>query len=352
MKVNRAHFNIIRFPQTIINPYVKYENYFADYSAMLIQSLIDNKKTHFASLYKERSIEADASIERLNKFFALREAKEKIPIYGKYYKHYLMWLSRPKMNCYAIRSVIRRNYLQKALYYLRLKYGDRKEKKNEYDFNIKENIENCSTTITCDSKEQLMYPDEIFKRCKEENSIEEIKMVNQSGFFNNDQERMSMKNLLFFMSYEKKKKIDIKSKLQNFIKMKQNKTQRPIVTVNRNKIISSVLKERFTSKQNANNKIHNKISSVGLLTNEIPKKIKISKMISTIPYNVRNGKRIAFVTSQRKTPSIKKSKNELKHKTKSNSEYLDSLCSSKNGNCKLNHILLNDFAKYIQNKHH
>lgn len=349
MKVNRNQ-HIIRFPLQIINPFIKYENYFTDYRAMLIQSLIDNKKTHFTSIYKERSFEASASNERLIKYFTLSEAKEKIPIYGKYYKHYLMWLSRPKMTSYAIRSLIRKNYLQKALYYLRLKYGDRKEKKNEYDFNIKENIENCSTTITCDSKEQLVYPDEIFKKCKEESMIK-IDKVNQSGFFNNEQERMSMKNLLFFMSDEKRKKIDIKSKLQNLIKMKQNKQQKPIVALKRNKIISSVLKERFTSKQNANSTIHNKISSVGLLANEIPK-IKISKMISTIPYSDRKGKRIAFITSQRGTASIKQSKNELSHKSKSNSEYLDSLCSNKNGNCKLNHILLNDFANYIHNKHH
>lgn len=351
MKVNnRDNNHYIFFPQEIINPFLIYENYFADYRTTLIQSLIENKKTHFTSLYKESQIEASSN-ELLIKLYSVKETKEKIPIYGKYYKHYLMWLSRPKMTSYVIRCLIRKNYLQKALYYLRLKYGDRKEKKSEYDFNIKENIENCSTTITCDSKEQLIYPDEIFKRCKEENSMilkEEIQIekVNKSGFFNNDQERMSMKNLLYYMSYDKKKKIDIKAKLQNFIKNKQNKQQKPIIAINHNKIISSVLKERFTSKKIVNNN-HNKISSVGLLTNEIPKKIKISKMISMIPYSERSGKRIAFITSQHKTQP--KKKNVLTHKSKCNSDYLDNLCSINQGNCKLHNILLNDFAKY---KHH
>ena len=64
---------------------------------------------------------------------------------------------------------------EKAQLYFDMAYGRGKKQcqkeKNEniediiFDSNIKETIDNYSTTMTCDSNEQLMYPSEIYKKC-------------------------------------------------------------------------------------------------------------------------------------------------------------------------------------------
>ena len=90
------------------------KKYFCNYQSLLIDSLINKKKTHFTSIYKENLLSYDPK-NYLKQFFPLQESLDKIPILGKYYKHYLQFLSRPKISSLPIRCILRKNNLQKAI---------------------------------------------------------------------------------------------------------------------------------------------------------------------------------------------------------------------------------------------
>lgn len=374
------HCNYIQ--PSSVNNITNEKKYFCNYQSLLIDSLINKKKTHFTSIYKENLL-SYAPKNYLKQFFPLQESLDKIPILGKYYKHYLQFLSRPKISSLPIRCILRKNNLQKALYYLSLKYGakDENAKKNEYDFCIKENIENCSTTITCDSKEQLVYPMEIFKQCTsnfknlineektfsilgEEFGGNEIDNGNKSGFFANEQDKMSMKNLMYFLTVGKNKKIDIKAKLQKFINEKEtsnyqinHKKSFPILEHKKlQNRYSTCLKGRFLPKVPGNSKPNplgtKQSTSVRILTkfsNE-PKKNKIS-LISSI----QSSKKMNFIISQKKDNPNSKQKikkiNPITHKAKCYSDNLDNYCNGNFINSKSmlkKNIIVKDLAKYIQ----
>lgn len=365
----------------LFNNIANNKKYICNYQSLLIDSLIQKKKTHYTSVYKENLL-SYVPKSYLTQFFPLQESLEKIPILGKYYKHYLQFLSRPKISNLSIRCILRKNNLQKALYYLSLKYGVKEEngKKIEYDFCIKENIENCSTTITCDSKEQLVYPIEIFKQCSnnfknlinEEKSFSflgevggnEIDKGNKSGFFLFEQDKISIKNLLYFLTVGKNKKIDIKAKLQKIINEKETSNyqinhKKSFPTLEHKKLqnlYSTCLKGRFLLKKPPGNPKPNPLSnkqctSVRILTKFVnkPKKNKIS-LISSI----QSSKKMNFNFSQKKeNPNYKqkiKKINTITHKAKCYSDNLDNYCNGNFINSKSmlkKNIIVKDFANYL-----
>lgn len=366
----------------LFNNITNQKKYLCNYQSLLIESLIQKKKTHFTSIYKENLL-SYVPKSYLTKFIPLKESLDKIPILGKYYKHYLQLLSRPKISSLPIRCILRKNNLQKALYYLSLKYGVKEEngKKIEYDFCIKENIENCSTTITCDSKEQLVYPIEIFKQCSnnnfknlinEEKSFtilgedggNEIDKGNKSGFFSNEQDKVSIKNLIYFLTVGKNKKIDIKAKLQKFINEKETSNyqinhKKSCPTLEHKKVqnlYSTCLKGRFLLKNPPGNPKpspldNKKCTSVRVLTKFLnePKKNKIS-LISSI----QSCKKMNFNLSQKKDNPNSKQKikkiNTITHKAKCYSDILDNYCNGKFINSKnvlKKKLIVKDFGNYL-----
>ena len=109
-----------------------------------------------------------------------------------------------------------------------------------FDSNIKETIDNYSTTMTCDSNEQLMYPSEIYKKCNaisnpnmlikvNDNNVDfsESEIVNNKSksnlFIQNENDFDNNESIVVIMNdLKNKSRSKSKSKLTNRYKTQTN----------------------------------------------------------------------------------------------------------------------------------
>ena len=158
---------------------------------MIINNIVNNKKSHILTLYKEMLISLNQK-QLMSRFYNFSESEIRIIKFENYYKHYIKFLAKPILRNIVFNSLIHENANQKAQIYFNNVYGKKKElkKKEEklpiqdeiiFNTSIKEKIENYSTTMTCDSNEQLIYPSEIYKKCQEVD-----KKINKNNIINNN----------------------------------------------------------------------------------------------------------------------------------------------------------------------
>ena len=137
--------------------------------------LVRKKKSHIYSLFKEMEYEINSCKDFFTKNYLIKESVYRLPKFEQYYKHYLTFLSRPYISNIYFNELLRENSKQKAQIYFDYNYGIKKEnikeEKNElkeiiFNADIRETLENYSTTMTYDSNEQLIYPIEIYNKCR------------------------------------------------------------------------------------------------------------------------------------------------------------------------------------------
>ena len=194
-KINRKKEN--KFLFLIKNHLLIYDvEYNCGLNRMRINNIVNNKKSHILTLYKEMLISLNKK-QLMNRFYNFSESEIRIIKFENYYKHYIKFLAKPILTNMIFNSLIHENANQKAQIYFNNVYGKKKElkKKEEkipiqgeiiFNTSIKEKIENYSTTMTCDSNEQLIYPSEIYKKCQEvDKRINKNDIINNNNFNNN-----------------------------------------------------------------------------------------------------------------------------------------------------------------------
>ena len=156
------------------------------YNKLMINCLIFKKKSHILTVFNEIKLSFNNK-NILKRYYTLTECECRISRFENYYKHYLKYLLKPILRNYYFNNLIHERANQKAQNYFNLAYGNKRVNNNNNNINnnekdqindiiifndtIKETIENYSTTITCESKEQLIYPSEIYKKCLEDNKM-------------------------------------------------------------------------------------------------------------------------------------------------------------------------------------
>ena len=194
-KINKKKEN--KFLFLIKNHLLIYDvKYNCGLNRMRINNIVNNKKSHILTLYKEMLISLNKK-QLMNRFYNFSESEIRIIKFENYYKHYIKFLAKPILTNMIFNSLIHENANQKAQIYFNNVYGKKKElkKKEEkipiqgeiiFNTSIKEKIENYSTTMTCDSNEQLIYPSEIYKKCQEvDKRINKNDIINNNNFNNN-----------------------------------------------------------------------------------------------------------------------------------------------------------------------
>jgi hypothetical protein len=194
-KINKKKEN--KFLLLIKNHLLIYDvEYNCGLNRMRINNIVNNKKSHILTLYKEMLISLNQK-QLMSRFYNFSESEIRIIKFENYYKHYIKFLAKPILRNIVFNSLIHENANQKAQIYFNNVYGKKKElkKKEEkipiegeiiFNTSIKEKIENYSTTMTCDSNEQLIYPSEIYKKCQEvDKRINKNDIINNNNFNNN-----------------------------------------------------------------------------------------------------------------------------------------------------------------------
>ena len=325
-------------------------------NSIFIDLLIKKKKSHFLIQYNEMKISLNQK-PLLNRYYSINESKIRLNKLENYYKHYFKFLAKPTLNNMKFNLLTHENGNEKAQLYFNKVYGQKRkdlkiqnEVEGEIIFNtsIKDSIENYSTTITCDSNEQLIYPSEIYKKCKE---------CNKSIKCNNNKKiilrKKSSYNSIFSESINYNKSIlhfnddiDDCESLVNIIKGLKNKNndeKENRIKDNKNKITE--LKNDFVKKSsiNNNNGYFQKIFSINnyrnSLTNTEKKSIKKKKKVNKSQTLIHNNKNIKInnINTHSKLVSNIIPKNSINKKMIFNNN-INKKQNTRKKNLSLNHI--------------
>ena len=168
------------------NKLIKKYNYtFDKYNLLCVNYLLNNSYCHLVSEFKEKMI-SDYIIEFLRRQYTTKEAKERIPKFYLYYKHYSIFFGQPFFKNFIFNKLIQKNGEKKARIYYKNHYqnGESKDEGNEnlgfaqsesgnegdnentsklnnkkrkishiFDSSIKENIDNATLMTTINSFE-------------------------------------------------------------------------------------------------------------------------------------------------------------------------------------------------------
>ena len=168
------------------NKLIKKYNYNADkYNLLCVNYLLSNSYCHLVSEFKEKMI-SDYINEFLRRQYTTIEAKERIPKFYLYYKHYSIFFGQPFIKNFNFNKLIQKNGEKKARIYYKNHYqnGESKDEGNEnlgfaqsesgndgdndntsklnnkkrkvshiFDSSIKENIDNATLMTTINSIE-------------------------------------------------------------------------------------------------------------------------------------------------------------------------------------------------------
>ena len=168
----------------LISQNLKKHNSLKSFGETFISNILSKKHSYMYLKYKEMLISINIEqIQPLKRFYNLTESYIRLPKFESYYKNYLKFFAKPTLTSPVMNNLIHDYGKAKTKEYITNKYGIKnKNKENEcenikvnheifFDSNIKETIENYSTTMTFESNEPLMYPSEIFSKCKNEKKL-------------------------------------------------------------------------------------------------------------------------------------------------------------------------------------
>lgn len=157
-----------------------------DINGLMINKLILKKKSHVNAHYNDVII-ASNNANVLRRYYTINESLNRLPKFSIYYKHYLTLLVKPTISSQLYNTIMHNSSNQKAQLYWFQAYGcksrestlSNNDNNNEiqnaiFDSETKESIDHFSTTITCESNEQLRYPEEMLRRIIEKQFINSV----------------------------------------------------------------------------------------------------------------------------------------------------------------------------------
>ena len=281
-------------------------------NSILIHLLIQKKKSHILTLYNEMQISLNQK-QLMNRYYNKKESDLRLIKLENYYKHYIKFLAKPKLNNLKFNVLINENGKQKAQLYFNKVYGQKKqetkkiegEEEGERIFNtsIKDSIDNYSnysTTMTCDSNEQLIYPSEIYKKCNEYKYIINKQIISKKSSHNSIfSESINFNKSILLQSGD----IDDCESLVNIIKSLKNKcNEEKENKIDIGKIKITQLKINGIPIENIKNSLKKQINK-SIISNDYIKKISVIN-------NFRN----SFINTEKKSLK-KKRKNVNKSQT-------------------------------------
>ena len=276
-------------PHSLIHSFLsKHNSSPSSYSKMIITTIVN--KQHSISLMRYNEMKINSSEQSaLKRFYSLQESIVRIPKFELYYKHYIKYLAKPTFNSEAMNILIHDTAKEKAQLYFDMAYGRGKKQcqkeKNDniediiFDSNIKETIDNYSTTMTCDSNEQLMYPSEIYKKCNAISNPNMLIKVNDNN-----------------VDFSESEIVNSKSKSNLFIQNENDFDNNESIVVIMNDLKNksrSKSKSKLTSRYKTQTNLNRKYQNISL-----NKKKSFTK---TMPlkqsnYSIDKSKKISFIT--------------------------------------------------------
>ena len=123
--------------QNLLN---KYRNSKEEFNKQYIYSLLNNKKCHFTSIFKDFLI-FDYLDEFLKRNYSIEESKHKLPKISIYYFHYLSFFCRPLFKSFYYNHIIQNYFDNKAEIFYKETYAIKnnsykKRKKDDKEFII------------------------------------------------------------------------------------------------------------------------------------------------------------------------------------------------------------------------
>ena len=176
-----------QYDTNIIYQNLQKHNSLKPFGELFISNILTKKHSHMYFKYKEMLISINANqMKTLKRFYNLTESYLRLPKFESYYKHYLKFFAKPTLTFPVMNKLMHDYGKAKTKEYITNKYGVKNKNNvntcnnnnemkgtNEifFDSNIKETIENYSTTMTCESNEHLVYPSEILLKCDKEKNL-------------------------------------------------------------------------------------------------------------------------------------------------------------------------------------
>ena len=306
---------------------IKKYNYTSDkYNLLCVNYLLNNSYCHLVSEFKEKMI-SDYIIEFLRRQYTTKEAKERIPKFYLYYKHYSIFFGQPFFKNFIFNKLIQKNGEKKARIYYKNHYqnGESKDEGNEnlgfaqsesgnegdnentsklnnkkrkishiFDSSIKENIDNATLMTTINSFE---------------NNTINLKLNNEKIeiFSENKTDKSNDTTLGEIINYINKKDLEEKKEKSKNIKKKN-------YSIGEN-IFNLLNKNNKKIYINENNK-KKLIELINTNNNSMNKKIRMSSIKRSLIKTQNNNTNTNTNNTQRNVSHSKNNANEEKIKKK------------------------------------
>ena len=154
----------------------KYSHDEKNYNDNLIECLIYNKNSHYASVFRDCML-YDYIDEYLKRFYHRSEAMKKVPKLSKYYTNYLSFFLRPVFRDFFVNSELKIYGENKAELYYYCQYG---KKANQGEESMVNNVQNVDSY--CKDQVNTLLTDDVRKKI-DKNSMNHTKCEDLSSVY-------------------------------------------------------------------------------------------------------------------------------------------------------------------------
>ena len=346
---------------------IKYNILPNEYTLMKLDNFISAKYCHSLAVFKE-SLIYNYDEEFLNKFYTIKEAITKIPLFSEFYKSYIIFFCFPTLAELKLNDLIEEMVEKKAKAFYNENYSDKNEKNNEKKINIiiftnkirqdisrrnsltnltKTTIKNLSTNK---SSVSLATIEKIFNELNGQKK--NTKIINNSKSRtknNNNSVSKGQKNSVILHKIKKKIKINDNNKFQDINNI-SNKIKNNTTT----ECNSSGKSQRIKNKISRN--IQSKLSGNKASTLYTQKLVKTQKNVTTIlkinskinfnknMFTLLDNKRLSSNSNNNSKNLIANKSKEIKNKQLINNIYKN-YCNTINPKSSLkNNILISNLS--------
>ena len=246
---------------------LKYKTSNRRYEKITINNLIASSKNHVFVEFRDKVL-FEFQGEFLKRFYRIKESKERIPKFAKYYRNYLNFFCKSNFAQFSINKLIHDFYEKQARIYYRIQ---KKKKSEDYNQkNQKTNLKNVESSL------KLIFDESIRKNLEETSSILFLNSFNNSNY-----ESKTIPEKTSLNSYKESHETSIKSILNLFENEKKKNDK------NRKK--SSNNKKDLKNKINKKKKTNTDINYINLNHKKFQKKFinfKPILAVNTISPNI------------------------------------------------------------------
>ncbi len=242
---------------------LKYKTSNRRYEKITINNLIASSKNHVFVEFRDNVL-FEFQGEFLKRFYRIKESKERIPKFAKYYRNYLNFFCKSNFVQFSINKLIHDFYEKQARIYYRIQ---KKKKSEDYNQkNQKTNVKNVESSL------KLIFDESVRKNLEETSSILFLNSFNNSNY-----ESKTIPEKTSLNSYKESHETSIKSILNLFKKNDKNRMK------------SSSNKKNLKNKINKKKKTNTDINYINLNHKNFQKKFinfKPILAVNTISPNI------------------------------------------------------------------